>query len=418
MPMEFFKAISTELSLGINMLVASCCGIYIILILLSSETAGDRRILRTVLAYLCDFIVAGFILVLYRLNPQLYATLSPLLLLSLILWPVLIYKMVYEITGDYSGQRFPLIHFIIPVLITLLWVVITHWLPPEVRVDIIRRFAKPATDYEVLSYYFTSIGLHLLLYSIPYITFSLVLLIRYRKQRLADNKPDSRYKLGWLLAIVAIFAVYMLLIGGAVAMNDGRLKLFSRLWCDLFTSAIFISSMLILTVNIIRCNYPPRRISTRTVQWVGSATGPLPSAKDMVAELNELGMKPRMHHRTANVEKKHPVLNKKHIESLMRTEKLYLDSAITLVGLARKLGTNRVALSAFINSAYGINFNVWLNGWRLREAERLCGLKRNYGKPMSEISKQAGFGSYDSYRRAIAAERVGKSDAKRKGGRR
>jgi hypothetical protein len=47
-----------------------------------------------------------------------------------------------------------------------------------------------------------------------------------------------------------------------------------------------------------------------------------------------------------------------------------------------------------------MNFTGYVNGWRLREVERLKSLPTNKGKSVAKLAIQSGFGSYASYHRA------------------
>ena len=44
-----------------------------------------------------------------------------------------------------------------------------------------------------------------------------------------------------------------------------------------------------------------------------------------------------------------------------------------------------------------------MNEWRLQELERLRKYKKYSNRPLAELIARAGFGSYDSYRRAKEA---------------
>jgi|GEM_PF-6193578 AraC-type DNA-binding domain-containing proteins len=55
------------------------------------------------------------------------------------------------------------------------------------------------------------------------------------------------------------------------------------------------------------------------------------------------------------------------VDSLMREEKYYLDSRISLSHLVRITGTNRTYLSRAIFHSCGAHFCDYVNGWRVRE---------------------------------------------------
>ncbi|MFZ4400636.1 MAG: helix-turn-helix domain-containing protein [Bacteroidales bacterium] len=55
------------------------------------------------------------------------------------------------------------------------------------------------------------------------------------------------------------------------------------------------------------------------------------------------------------------------LEKLMKEEKAYIDSGITLSILSNKLDTNQTYLSQLINKYYGVNFNDYINEQRIKE---------------------------------------------------
>lgn len=100
------------------------------------------------------------------------------------------------------------------------------------------------------------------------------------------------------------------------------------------------------------------------------------------------------------------------LKTYFQQTKPYLNPGLSLVKLAVVFGVNRATLSGFVNKTYGVNFNVFVNNWRLQEVERLRKLKKYKEMPLMEITRLAGFGSYDSYRRAVAGNNAGVAPAK------
>ena len=60
-----------------------------------------------------------------------------------------------------------------------------------------------------------------------------------------------------------------------------------------------------------------------------------------------------------------------YLKGYMETEKPYLDNELRLVHLADKVGFSTHLLSKVINDRSGMNFNQFINHYRLEEAERL-----------------------------------------------
>ena len=89
-----------------------------------------------------------------------------------------------------------------------------------------------------------------------------------------------------------------------------------------------------------------------------------------------------------------------------------------MTDLVEDLDVNRTVLSAFINRTYGMNFNRYLNRFRLRELDRLRSHPANQGKSVSSLIGQVGFKDFRTSR-AVATEReaaAGERETKEEGG--
>ncbi|MDL2223952.1 hypothetical protein LJB92_01405 [Bacteroidales bacterium OttesenSCG-928-M06] len=93
-------------------------------------------------------------------------------------------------------------------------------------------------------------------------------------------------------------------------------------------------------------------------------------------------------------------LTKRGLDQFFRSQKPYLDPKCNLTDLAMELSVSREALSQFINRNYRVNFNVYVNRWRLKELERLKKKTENENVTLMNLLPMAGFGSYHSYMRA------------------
>jgi len=91
---------------------------------------------------------------------------------------------------------------------------------------------------------------------------------------------------------------------------------------------------------------------------------------------------------------------KYRLEEYISDVKPYLDTEFRITDLAEAIGTNRTFLSSFINRIYGVNFNRFMNGYRLGELEELMRNPALASKGRMQLIAQAGFGSYRSYLRA------------------
>lgn len=79
-------------------------------------------------------------------------------------------------------------------------------------------------------------------------------------------------------------------------------------------------------------------------------------------------------------------------------EKGYIERNITIITLAKQLGTNRTYLSNYINEHYEENFNTWINQLRIKEAQIL--LEEN-NTPLHAIAEQVGFSDLPHFSRTF-----------------
>lgn len=101
------------------------------------------------------------------------------------------------------------------------------------------------------------------------------------------------------------------------------------------------------------------------------------------------------------------------ISLLMEQEHLYLDSDLKLADLATRLGINRNAVSACINSQRGCSFSQFIINYRVEHAKAL--LRRQPDMKMAEAWMQSGFATESSFFRAFKAA-TGKTPAEWKAG--
>jgi AraC-like DNA-binding protein len=91
------------------------------------------------------------------------------------------------------------------------------------------------------------------------------------------------------------------------------------------------------------------------------------------------------------------------IQALVDTQKLYLESELTLSELSRRLGTNETYVSIAINTIANSNFNNYLNRLRVREARRLLRASA-LPVPWRELYLACGFNSKSSFYRIFKQE--------------
>lgn len=90
---------------------------------------------------------------------------------------------------------------------------------------------------------------------------------------------------------------------------------------------------------------------------------------------------------------------KSELAALMESEKPYLDPQLTLVSLARKIGTNTSRLSRVINSGFGKNFNDFINEHRIEDLKQK--IEAGQDATLLTIAMKSGFNSKATFNRAF-----------------
>lgn len=102
-------------------------------------------------------------------------------------------------------------------------------------------------------------------------------------------------------------------------------------------------------------------------------------------------------------EKKSPEIDvwKTKIESFIKEEKLYQNPDLTLTDVAKKLQTNASIISKAINQGFGLNFNDFINNYRI-EAVKQCFENGEHKKStLLGIAFDCGFNSKATFNRAF-----------------
>ena len=92
---------------------------------------------------------------------------------------------------------------------------------------------------------------------------------------------------------------------------------------------------------------------------------------------------------------------KTKIENIIREQKLYQNPELTLTDVAKKLNTNAAIISKAINHGFGLNFNDFVNSFRI-EAVKLCFKNGEHKKnTLLGIAFDCGFNSKATFNRAF-----------------
>jgi AraC-like DNA-binding protein len=89
------------------------------------------------------------------------------------------------------------------------------------------------------------------------------------------------------------------------------------------------------------------------------------------------------------------------IDTTMLQEKLFEDAELSLPDLSKKLNTNVSLLSKIINKGFGLNFNDFVNKYRVEAIIKLLQLGEHKKQTLLSIAYECGFNSKTTFNRAF-----------------
>lgn len=91
----------------------------------------------------------------------------------------------------------------------------------------------------------------------------------------------------------------------------------------------------------------------------------------------------------------------KQLLDIFENDKIYMHPDLRITTVAEVLRTNRTYISRLINDDFGMNFNEFVNKYRVQEAERLLSCKDNHQYTIEYIAEKSGFGNTNSFTRSF-----------------
>lgn len=387
-----------------------------------SRTGVERRVRGSLLAYMSVNFFAWICLFCYSYFPAVFAALNAFAYWALLTGPVLFYCYIWALTsGTDEYLHFPRRHFVFPVAICGVMVVWSLFVPWEVQVELVTGRGAVVSGWEAYSRFFLSKPPVRLLYNSFYIMLSVArLYVYYHKRRRLRHAGWSPS--GWIRWLMFFACTLML---ASLALNIVPRSYLHQSVFFALVNLLFAGQHIIQGYNALSRNFllhVPRRIASpanrETAPAGAKATSVEPpvNVPEVKGEATETDTSENS--RTSRkvytrytdnvyVETKVPVaqpLTRKRFESWMRANKPWLDPHLKITDLLEPLEVNRTYLSGFINKTYNMNFNRYINHCRLRELERLAGLRWNKDKDRRELSAAAGFASVRNYQRALREE--------------
>jgi AraC-like DNA-binding protein len=339
----------------------ACAAVCLILAALDKELRR-RRIWPTYTSYLLLWLG----MVAWSVFPNAYIRFMPLFIIPLAFGSVLQYRLICQIAAP-QEKPFSRLHWITPSLVTAIGWAVMLALPFEPKWEMV----YGRSPFSILDILF----IICLISRLAYTVYSLYCIRSIQRE---DAKSDG----------LPINTLFIGLIGGAVLQSIPLYALllsvdfFERIpggwwWISPAASFYLYCRLFFLLVQ-----------KRHEVAEPEEPTEKAEKAEAEFATYNEME------------------LNRARVDDYMKLKKPFLDPEFRLDRMARKLATNRSYLSAFINREYGMNFNRFVNTYRLKEYKRLLAEASHKNKPTTsqQLAQQAGFGNYRSFSRAMKSD--------------
>lgn len=402
--------------IGITVLIpvfsAVTCGALAAMSLRDCLSREECRLKKILLVYLSLSALGWYMTFCYEFHPELFTWLHVLCLLSFVLPSVFFYRIVRYLTRLGQPERFSPWHYLLPGVLAGVMLVWSLAVPFGVQLEIVTGKARVLPDgYEAYARFFTLKPLLRVIFGMTYYILTIAVLVRFcQSQRTNDKRVPDRRIADWMVFLVGISVASLL--SSLLPTFMPRATILHSLW-TLLTAAAIAFQHVLLSYHIIRRKYRLYTLSGNSAAHV-PATEAVPEAEIEPTDTETppgKGMEPAGAETTSQPDAKPPrrhhsgKLTRIRLETYFRYEKPWLDPACKLADLVEVFDVNRSALSSFINRTYGMNFNRYLNRWRLRELDRLRSLPSNCGKSTRSLVGKAGFDHFRTYLRAVAAER-------------
>lgn len=371
---------------------------------LNSSTGIERRVKGALLSYLTVSFFAWISIFVYSYLPIGFVWLNAFAYLSLLLGPVLFYRYIRALTSGIGNDfHFSRYHYLFPVLISIVLLVWSLFVPYEVQLRLVEGRGASYPGWEDYSLLFLSKPLVRLLYNLVYVILSFVQLYKYYSH-LRKGTGVGYYPTRWMIVFMTFAAT--LLLASLVLYFTPRGYLHKSILFS-FVNLLFVGQHIIQGYNALSLNFllyidHPWK-SERGRMEASTKT----KRKSQIAERVMSGKKKEAATDRISVAEQ---INRKQFEAWMRKNKPWLNPGLKITDLLEPLQVNRTYLSGFINKTYGMNFNRYINRCRLEELERLVHLPVNKGKKLQALVGMAGFASMRNYNRALEKASETESD--------
>lgn len=353
-----------------------------------------HKTVKILMLYFLSIMISFASIYFYYYNHIIFAYINSLVMFFFVMIQILFYRFVFEITKLKKKEKFNTLHYLFPLLVFLIFLIIGLTTPLSDQIEVIKAKGECVGDSFLFCKISNSKFPVRFIISIIYTTLSFLRLFSYRSKVANFSSNYEKSSLHWV-NFYLIFSLVLITIPflGVIISRD------------VLTSSYFMIVHVFLLLiqyafvcyNTIKENY--------TVFDSEQSTNNEKEKIDIQEDNNFLPEKIFDSILSTNLLEqpflKKQLLSKDLIERIMTQQKPFLNPNLKITDLTFYLNTNRTYLSSFINKEYEMNFNKFINQYRLSEFYKLKNEKNYKHFRDKDLAEIAGFGSYKNFMRFV-----------------
>lgn len=282
----------------------------------------------------------------------------------------LIYFYICSLTQCNENRKYLKLHFIPAIFISVIGTVLYFQMNYKMRIDFIQNISHPDRPFYMLLIYLFNGFKFVFFAQLVFYFFRIRNILQKHKNTINQIFSDgSGFDLNWvniffrLLIIWGLFAVigYSFLINSFTQID--RLSFLTNIAMSCLFAGLYIIASMQESLN------------------------------NKIYENNDLEFDSENDYTVPNLKKK--------LLSCFEEKNIYLKKDLTIWDVCRETISNRTYISNLINDEFGMNFNCFVNKYRVERATVILRSKDYNQKSLDEIASLSGFNSLASFNRAF-----------------
>ena len=410
-----------KIAILLSPVISSLFAILILLLDISSSSKKPLKLSYYLLAYFFAISLSWLSAILYFYAPKVYVSINCISMLVFILTQVFYYGFIFEVTRTNEQEKFSILNYLFPVLLSFLLLVVSLIIPYQDQLETIIAKGKYVGGSKLFFYLNYSKIVIRLSFSLIYTLFGFRRLLTYHRFIRNFSSNEEKSALRWISTLL-FFSLLLILIPllklsvPREKMVDSPVAIFFvlLLLCQYVYICLHVikrdrfiidlsdkKSVLHDSYYVKKCKDPTYHqtncleLATNKTEKGEPVVGSKVYYPDSVTitDGNKEGRDVLAPYLKKNV------LSRDSFDTFMKVEKPYLNPDLRITDLVDMLHLNRTYISSFINREYGVNFSVFINRCRLMEYSALKEMPEYSKMNKSELAELAGFNSFRSFQR-------------------